>query len=46
MKERKFPYRTKQEFYENVSKEPLRELTNSYNLNKVGRLMKAINKYF
>ena len=40
------PYTTKKEFYENVDKTPYQAPTNSYNLNKLGRLMKVIKKYY
>jgi len=40
------PYKTKKEFYTNVDKTPYQSPTNSYNLNKLGRLMKVIKKYY
>jgi len=43
---REFPYRTQQEFFANVSKERHREPRNSYNLNRSGRLVEAIKRYY
>lgn len=40
------PYKSKKEFYANVDKTPYEAPTNSYNLNKLGRLMEVVKIYY